>query len=464
MRLSLWRGSVSREHRSVPFSDSIHEPAKEIPVIGEYDLCVLGGSCTGVFAAVRAARLGLSVAIVEKAGSFGGVAASSLVNIWHTSLDEVFKKQIFAGLTLEVIEALRQRGALTEEERSVSRYRFNSAELQIELDALVTSHGIAPWLHTAFCAPRIGKGLLKAVFVENKSGRGALRARFFIDATGDGDLCHRLGLETYPAPHRQPSTTCALFAGWDKVRSAEWREILGLHGHEFGLPEGFAWGCEVPDTRLFMMAGTRAYDDCAEGRGRTLAEIEGRRQVRAIRETLNRHVPGAALAIAALPAEIGVRETRHVRALRPVTGGELVHGARFEDAIANGSYPVDIHHDDKPGITFRRLDGTQEYHRPGHPVERGRWRPGTAENPTFYQIPYRALIPKGPFGNLLIAGRMIDADAVAYGALRVMVNLNQMGEAAGTAAALALQSGRPAAGIDPRRLRKALADGGSLIL
>jgi len=71
---------------------NISEPARETPVIAEYDLCVLGGSCTGLFAAIRAARLGLSVGIVERMGCFGGVATLSLVNVWHSPLDEVFEK------------------------------------------------------------------------------------------------------------------------------------------------------------------------------------------------------------------------------------------------------------------------------------------------------------------------------------------------------------------------------------
>ena len=178
----------------------ISEPERQIPVVGEFDLCVLGGSCTGVFAAVRAARLGLSVAIVERMGCFGGVATLSLVNVWHSSLDEPFEKQIFAGLTIEVMDRLRLRQAVTDYPNCPHyAWVFNSTELQIELDELIQESRITPHLHTAFAAPHVEDGRLKAVVVENKDGRQAIRARFFIDATGDGDLCQRLGLETYRA-------------------------------------------------------------------------------------------------------------------------------------------------------------------------------------------------------------------------------------------------------------------------
>ena len=78
------------------------EPQKNVPVIADVDVCVLGGSCTGTFAAVRAARLGASVALVEKMNCFGGVATSGMVNIWHSLQDTEYKRQIIGGLTYEV--------------------------------------------------------------------------------------------------------------------------------------------------------------------------------------------------------------------------------------------------------------------------------------------------------------------------------------------------------------------------
>ena len=92
------------------------------------------------------------------------------------------------------------------------------------------------------------------------------------------------------------------------------------------------------------------------------------------------------------------------------------------------------------------------------------WRPETAENPTFYQIPYRCMVPQRGPDNLLVAGRMIDADETAHGAIRVMVNMNQVGEAAGVAAVLALEEGIAARDINTDSLRNTLAEGGSVII
>ncbi|MDP0497179.1 MAG: FAD-dependent oxidoreductase [Verrucomicrobiota bacterium JB024] len=446
-------------------TQTVHEPARDIPIAGEYDLCVLGGSCTGVFAAIRAARLGLSVALVERMGCFGGVATLSLVNIWHSPLDTVFEKPIMAGLTTEVIERLKHRRAVTELNKNPSSaWVFNPAELQVELDELVLENKITPWLHTAFAAPHVEDGRLTAVIVENKSGRSALKARFFIDATGDGDLCQRLGLETWQGAHRQPSTTCALFEGWKNFEGVNWRQLILEHGHEYDLPDGFSWGVPIPGAEMYMLAGTRIYEDCSDAVGLTRAEIEGRRQVRAIRDLLHKYAPQSSFTLQGLPARLGIRETRHVRCHYRLTGEDVLHGRPFADAIANGSYRVDIHHDDKPGLTFRYLDGTEVYNRPGHESVRRRWRPEQPIDPTYYQIPYRCLIPQGPYGNLLAAGRFIDADEQAHAAIRVMVTMNQTGEAAGTAAYLALKNGCDAADLDTGNLRNTLADHGSIIL
>jgi hypothetical protein len=131
--------------------------------------------------------------------------------------------------------------------------------------------------------------------------------------------------------------------------------------------------------------------------------------------------------------------------------------------VANGTYPVDIHCGDGPGIIFRRLDGTEVYAAPDGRPETRRWRPETPDDPTFYQVPYRALVPRGA-ENVLVAGRAVDADEGAFGAIRVMVNCNQLGQAAGVAAYLALQHRTPVCDVDPARLRRVLRRQGAAVI
>lgn len=463
-------------------SARILEPARELPVWHDADVCVLGGSCTGLFAAVRAARLGARVVIVEKQNCFGGVATTAMVNAWHSLFDTEFRRQIIAGVTTEITARLARRNAIYSIDRSPSfGFIFNSEELKIELDELATAARLRIFLHTSFCAPFIENGRLAGVLVENKSGRGAIRARYFIDATGDADLCARLpGVDCYYAHHLQPATACARIEGWKRLSAHttdsglsadagaappfDLGTLIREHGAEFGIPEGFTWGCYVPNSDVFMLAGTRIYNiNPADADQLTAAEIEGRRQVRAILDLLRKHRPDVPLTLQALPSRLGLRESRHVHCQYQLHGDDVLHGRPFDDAIAYGSYRVDIHHQDRPGITLRYLDGREEYAVPGRPKQVGRWRNASSEDPTFYQIPLRAMLPKGPYDNLVVAGRMIDADPVAHAAIRVMVNMNQTGEAAGVACALAARTGTALTELDVTQLRNALIEGGSAL-
>jgi len=451
------------------FLNNVLEPPRTIPVIEEADVCVLGGSCTGVFAAIRAARLGARVVLVERMGSFGGVATLSLVNIWHTPLDAMYDRQIFAGLTTETMSRLTKRDAVRTTDRSPHVYwTFNPAELTIELDEMVQeAKTVVPYLHTSFAAPYIGDdGRLAGVFVENKSGRGVILAKSFIDATGDGDLCARLGLETYTANHVQPSTTCACITGAARLQDANIGALVREHGDEFGLPEGFVWTANIPGSDIAMLAGSRvAGGSCADAHYLTHVEMEGRRQVRAILDILRKYAPDTNCTLTTLPARTGIRESRHVRCAYRLTKDDILSGTRFDDAIANGTYPVDIHHADKPGTTLVFLDGSQLYSRVGFPEERTRWRPEGSQSTPYYQIPFRSLVPHGPYDNVLIAGRMIDADEAAHGAIRVMVNMNQTGEAAGVAAALAANvANGNVRSVSSQTVRHELESGCSIIL
>jgi glycine/D-amino acid oxidase-like deaminating enzyme len=446
---------------------TMREPARDIPVIRDVDLCVIGGSCTGVFAAVRAARLGARVAMVEKQNCFGGVATNGLVNVWHNLQDTAFERQIIGGLTVEIIERLEKRGAVLRAPRQpLVAFRLNTEELKIELDELVRESRVDALLHASCTWPVVADGRIDAVIVEAKSGRGAIRARAFVDATGDGDVCARAGLPFEQHRYKQPPTTCAKIHGLTGLDRKLFKDLVYAHRDEFGLRADWGWGGPIPGVDdVSFHAESHVFDlDCTDTDQLTAAEIEGRRQVRAIMDIVRKYGPaGVRPVLLDLGSYIGIRETRHARCRYRLTGDDLLAGRRFDDAIANGTYPVDVHHEDKPGLTFRYLDGTQRSCRDGFPDEAGRWRPETPENPTFYQVPFRSLVPGG-IANVVVAGRILDADPVAYGAVRVMVNTNQTGEAAGVAAAIALAGDGSFEHVDAALLRRKLAEGGSIIL
>ena len=449
---------------------AVHEPARSVSVAWRGDLCIVGGSCTGVFAAVRAARLGLQVAIIEQNAILGGTATAGQVNEWHSIRDARQQKQIIGGLTMEIVERLRRRDAIFEIS-PVHRvqFRFNSAELAQELDTLVREHRIRVFLCARLASATREGDRVAAAIIEDKSGRRALAASVFIDASGDGDLLRRAGFDAWKPPVMQPVNTQALVSGFpvwrERYQEAKFWDELSSLAPAYGFPASNAmpWLSDYPgDEGLTNIFGPRLNGvDASDADQLTAALIEGRRLQQAYIEMAQKVFPEAPLHLVALPQALGVRETWHAHCLHRLTGADLLGGAIFQDTIGYGTYPVDIH--SAEGTVLRYLDGREEVVKPGGGKVRQRWRAEDADFPAYYQIPYRCLVPRSA-ANLLVAGRLLDADREAFGGVRVMVNCNQMGEAAGVAAALACNQSCPVGTLPSALLRTALVDGGSISL
>jgi hypothetical protein len=474
----------------------VREEPRETPVIKQVDVCVLGGSCTGVFAAIAAARRGMSVAIVESQSSFGGTAASGMVCYWHTLFDHKFETQIVGGLTEELINRLKKRNAVDIKEagrpegntkrgakdsridlvpysgekllyrmENILAYFLNSEELKIELDEMVLESGTTPYLHTQFVSPHLEDAKLTAIIIENKSGRSAIEAKVFIDATGDGSLCRDLGIEYYKPEERQPATTCAFVYGLDKIENLDFYNLVLSHMQEYNLPS-LGWSSYVPSLpELTLLAETRIREDTESGDGLTAAEIEGRRQLRAIMDIVRKYSGAKEVPVlASMASHIGIRESCRIKCRYCLTGQDVLDGRHFPDAIANMSYPIDIHGSDGQPTLHRYMDGYEEVILDGGSREKRRWKPECENYNTYYQIPYRCLLPKGDFDNLLVCGRSIDTDKDAFGAVRVMLATNQEGEAAGVAAAVSIKENMILPELNTEKLREELASGGAIVL
>ncbi len=426
---------------------------------GDFDVVVIGGSCTGVFAAIRAAEAGCRVAIVEMAGGFGGTATQGLVPIWHSLYSTDGKKQVIGGLTDEIERELVRRGEarMDRPDNPGCGATLNVAGLQMLLDECVSKQKrITPFLHTRLASVECDRpGHVSAAIIADKAGLRRITGKFFIDASGDADLCRFAGLPTWKLPKEkmQAHTLCAILSGHEAIRAKypkfSFNEIMKP---EYGanLKHVFGWGADVIGAKgLFFHAYTRVSDcDPSIPEDLTKAEIEARAQLRRIVDAVNRNFPmppGEGLAIVSMAAHLGLRESCHIDSIYRTTTDDIVYGRRFDDVIARGSYRVDIH--EGAGITFKYLDGRFERiytDEKGSHYETGHWREKTDDMPTWYEIPYRSIVPKGA-ENVLAPGRMLDCERDAHGACRVMVNCNQMGEAAGRAAANALAKGLPAA-------------------
>lgn len=441
-------------------------PSRTIPVIDEVDVCVLGGSCTGVFAAVRAARLGASVAIVEKLNAFGSTATAGLVNVWHTLLDADFNEQVIGGLTWEVEQRLLQEKAAEIVNTDSVGVRFNSARLTVLLDQLVMEHEIHPYLHTMYCSPILENRNIQGIIVQNKDGAGIIKAKFFIDASGDGDIARDLQLEGYRGAALQPPTSCFLM---DAARDTQYDigKLIYAHGDEFGLDDDWGWnGPVVGSNTVTFRADNHVFNvDCSKAADLTAAEIEGRRRAAAYVDLLRKYEdPGYQLI--SLCSSIGVRETVHYKARYQATEQDLLLGKTYDNTIMKGTYRLDVHHQNDNGITFKYLDGrTETFYGKDTRTVLGNWRTEagiTGPSAKYYSLPWESLVQER-IDNLILAGRMIDADESAFGAIRVMVNLNQIGEAAGVAAALCVNTQTPVQKLDGRQVTETLRQGGSLV-
>lgn len=446
---------------------TLSEPAREVPIAGDFDLCVIGGSCTGVFAAVRAARLGLSVALVEQNILLGGMATAAQVNEWHSLHDASGTHPIIGGLTVEILDRLGQRNMLREAVRPHRGlyFIFNSAELAFELDNLIRQNGIRLFLK-ASCASAVRTGdRIDAAIIEDKSGRRALRARQFIDASGDGDLLRRAGFAAWKNETLQPVSYQMLVAGLNRLAETSgkhpWHQVKHL-AEDFDYPRENAtpWLNEYPaPADVTNVYGPRLNGcDASDADQFTLAVMESRRCHRALLDMFRKEVGPDVVALS-FAHSLGIRETWHARCLHRIAADELLSGTPFPDAIAHGTYPIDVHSPE--GTRLRYMDGREEVIGKNGAVTWRRWRDECSASPTYYQIPYRCLVPESA-DNLLVAGRLLDADREAFGGVRVMVNMNQTGEAAGVAAALAVRHQTTVTNVNVALLRQTLGEGGTL--
>lgn len=448
------------------------EKAKKLPVINDVDIVVLGGGCTGAFAAIRAARLGAKVAIIERSNCFGGVATNGFVCVWHTLTDITYKKKIIGGLTQEVIDRLQRipNGIYIKPLPDVDPIPFrepiysinhlNTEELKIELDRMITENGVIPYLHTFYSAPYTESGKLKGVIVENNSGRAVIRGKYFIDATGDGFLGEDMGMETYNHGSFQPATTGAKVWGWnlldhpnERMRSPENQARIGARA---------GWDDLIPGTPdVFNWYKSQFAEDCSNADNLTRGEMSGRAQIREMMNILREQDPnGKKLSLIGLSSVLGIRETRQLKCSYQLTAEDLCSGRSFDDAIAYCTYPIDIHTPQAP-THLRYLDGMEQIGSP-ECIKLVRWKPEDAVPVTYWQLPYRSMLPEH-IDNLLICGRAIDADKGAFGAIRVMISLNQTGEAAGVAAWVAMNSDKSVQAVDIAEVKRLMQAGGSII-
>lgn len=465
---------------------TVSEPAREIPIFREVDVAVIGGGSAGYPAAIAAARNGAKVLLIERQPMVGGTGPNAFVT-------EFLSCENLSGIMKEVAERLGAEGGATQQFRpEYFNLAFDPDTLRLVILDLLEEAGadilLNSWVTDVVVDESAGAKTVRGVIVENKSGRQAVLAKVVIDASGDADVAARAGVAMQPKETPQPMMMLFRAGGVD------WRGIEAYarsHPQDFsktwGVPPGSFDGAKVVHcsgwfsvvkagkdkgllpadfgTNLSVFGATPANiehsigyiyavpvlnRDPADAVELSQAEIEGRKSVRAILPFL-KTVPGLEKAfLIDIAPQIGVRDSRRIVGDHILTRDEIFDEAEPADTIA-----LKVHRGPNvKGWVRHPADGKE-----ADTKHRTLFEGAAPFVVVTFGIPYRCLLPKGIEG-LLVAGKTVSFDNEAHARCRLMPECIAMGEAAGTAAALAVAANVAPRAVDVVALRAKLRDGG----
>jgi len=423
---------------------------------------VVGSGSAGSSAAIAAARGGATTLLVEKLPFLGGNSTAVLDTFYgfYTPGERALK--VVGGVGDDVVAALRRLGEVIERPNTYGAgtgVTYLAEHLKVVWEGLVTEAGAKVLLHAFVQDVRVSDGRVSEVLVATKAGLRNVSAAVVVDASGDADVCHHAGMSYELAGELDPAQTLTTTFRMGNVDQERRRQISKDELHrlmreaaesgEYDLPrlEGSDHVTPVDGMTATIMTRVDQVRHDAEGRlvnatdPEVLSEVEmeGRRQALEYVRFLVDKVPGyEGASLIALSSQIGMRETRRVYGDYRVTREDVLSARRFEDQIGLCGAPIEDHH---PGIGTR-----WEYLPDGSAVG----------------IPYRSLIPADGV-NVLSPGRCFSATHDAHASIRSMAQCMAMGQAAGSAAALASRSDGQVRAIDFPKLRETLVEDGAVL-
>ena len=443
--------------------NTITEPARTLPVYGEFDVVVIGGGPAGLAASVSAARRGARTLLVERYGFLGGMGTAdgvtNFAGLYGRKNGEML--QVVHGVADELLERIDALGGLNQPQDGMQgRIRVRSYDVsayKCAADQFLVAAGVSLLFHAWAAAVLMDGTEIKALVVETKSGRQAIRARRFIDCSGDADVAHFAGV---PFELGDGEGSALFPTTMFRVGHVDAPRALAAVG-EFSAINTFMDAAEqrAPGEYRFARKGAilRPNKNPAEWRanvtqirnaqGKAMdatdarqlsdGELEGRRQITEYFRFLKNEVPGfEESAIVDIAPQVGIRETRRIGGLYALTGEDILSSARFEDSIGINAWPMEMHVDGAISWGFPRDD-----------------------NRAYNDLPWRMLVPHKA-SNLLVAGRCASMTHQGQSAARASGGCFVMGQAAGTAAAL-LPEAQAFADIDVSRLQQALLQDGA---
>lgn len=445
---------------------AVLEPARALPVYGEFDIVVIGGGHAGLAASTSAARHGAKVLLVERYGFLGGMGTAGGVTNFAGLYGRKngVMQQVVHGVVDELLERIAALGGLNAPQEGMQgRIRVQSydiSSLKCAADQMLVANGVNILFHAWAAAVVMQDTQIDALVIETKSGRMAIRAAKFIDCSGDADVAHFAGVPyevgdghgsgLYPTTmfrvgHVDAAQAVPAVGEFKAINTLMAQVQMDKPGQYHFPREGAIlrpqknpteWRANV--TQIGNAAGQAM--DATDARQLSDGELLGRRQITDYFSFLRQEVPGfATAAIVDIAAQIGIRESRRIQGQYRLTGEDILASRRFDDSIGINAWPMELH-------TAGKIEWQFPYNTDSN------------EGRVYNDLPWRMLVP-ATVSNLLVAGRCASMTHEGQSAARVSGGCFVMGQAAGTAAAM-LSSAETFADVDVRALQQLLVKNG----
>ena len=397
----------------------VNEPARQIPVLVETDVLVVGGGPAGTAAAIAASRAGAATCLVERYNHLGGLWTGGLVLpllSTHAVDRRKRRKQVIFGIGGEMASKLRDLGMSINEVNPV----VDPEAAKYVLEEMIRESGVKMLYHTWASNVIMDGSLIKGVFVESKSGRQAILAKVVIDCTGDGDIFHLAG-DGYDTMNYAVGLVHRL-GNTDRID----RSRQGYVDHDTGGPT------PLPGVNWVNMWG-RENQDALDVENLSTLQMDYRKEIWESVQKM-RKTPGYEnVFLLDTASQLGVRMSRILDGEYRLTLDDTMTFRSFRDVIGiSGAWTTVLY--------------------------KGKKVP-TTERP-YWQIPYRSLIPRKT-DNLLVAGRCFCFERELVEDTRIIGTCLVTGHGAGAAAAVAVKDNQLPRNISTGKLRHLLTEQGA---